>query len=186
MPTRRELLGATSMLLLRGCSGDGDGGDGGGPSLSSPAFDAGTSIPTGHTCDGEGGSPPLRIRGTPDGVASLALVVDDPDAPTDTPFVHWLLWNVPPDTESIPADIPQERTVSELDGAAQGTNGFGELGYRGPCPPAGDDAHTYRFTVLALDTTLDLEPGADRATFRDAAEPHIRGETTITGTYERE
>jgi Raf kinase inhibitor-like YbhB/YbcL family protein len=188
MPTRRELIGATTLFVGAGCLGDSDGnGDAGaGPSLSSPAFDAGATIPTKYTCDGEDLSPPLRIRGTQDAVESLALVVDDPDAPSATPFVHWLLWNVPPDTEEVPEDVPQEQTVSALDGAAQGTNDFGEIGYRGPCPPADDGPHTYRFTVLSLDTMLDLDPRADRETFQSEADPHVSGETTITADYERQ
>lgn len=188
MATRRELIAAVTLFVGAGCLGDSNGNrDGGaGPSVSSSAFDVGTTIPTEYTCDGEDVSPPLRIRGTPDGVESLAVVVDDPDAPSETPFVHWVLWNVPPDTEEIPEAVPQERTVSALDGAAQGTNGFGELGYRGPCPPANDGPHTYRFTVLTLDTMLDLDPGADREAFRSEADPHVRGETTITAEYERQ
>ncbi|MEF8806905.1 YbhB/YbcL family Raf kinase inhibitor-like protein [Natronomonas sp.] len=192
METRRELIGAATLFVGAGCLGDGNGnrngnGDGrAGPSVSSPAFDAGATIPTKYTCDGEDVSPPLRIRGTQDAVESLALVVDDPDAPSETSFVHWLLWNVPPDTEEIPEDIPQEQTVAALDGAAQGTNDFGEIGYRGPCPPADDGPHTYRFTVLALDTMLDLDPGADRETFQSEADPHVRGETTISADYERQ
>lgn len=186
MLTRRTLLAAASTLALAGClDEDGGGGGGAGPSLASPAFEVGTSIPAKHTCDGEDVSPPLRIRGTPDGVESLAVVVDDPDAPSESPFVHWLLWNVQPDTEEIPEAVPREPTVSSLDGATQGTNDFGELGYRGPCPPAEDDPHTYEFTVLTLDATLDIDPGADRETFESAAESHVRGDTTITASYGR-
>lgn len=188
MPTRRRLIGAASLLAVAGCLSDGtDNSDGGaGPSLSSPAFEVGTSIPARHTCDGEDVSPPLRIRGTPDGIESLAVVVDDPETPSDSPFVHWLLRNVPPGTEDISAGVPRDPTVSLLDGAVQGRNDFGELGYRGPCPPADDGSHTYQFTVLTIDTTLDLDSGSDRETFQTAVEPHVRGETTITATYERQ
>ncbi|MFB6176900.1 MAG: YbhB/YbcL family Raf kinase inhibitor-like protein, partial [Halobaculum sp.] len=77
-------------------------------------------------------SPPLEIDGVPSGTERLALVVDDPDAPTAEPFVHWLLWNVLPGTDRIPRDVPETEVVSSLDGARQGTNGFGEIGYRGP------------------------------------------------------
>ena len=192
MPTRRRLLGTAPVLALAGCldgdggdgDGDGDGAGGAGPSLDSPAFTPGTALPEAYTCDGEDVSPPLRLRGTPD-VESLAVVVDDPNAPSEAPFVHWLLWNVPSDVEEIPEGVPREPTVEALDGAAQGTNDFGELGYRGPCPPADDDPHTYQFTVQLLDTTLDLEPGADAETFREATESHVRGEATITASYGR-
>lgn len=96
------------------------------------------------------------------------------------------MWNVPHDTEEIPESVPREQTVSALDGAAQGMNVFGEIGYRGPCPPADDGPHTYRFTVLTLDTMLDLDPGADRQTFRSEVDPHVSDETTITASYERQ
>lgn len=186
MPTRRQLLGTGSLLAVAGCLDLGsDPSDGGaGPSLSSPAFVPGTTLPRRFTCDGEDVSPPLRLRGTPD-VESLAVVVDDPDAPTDTPFVHWLLWNVPSRTEEIPENVPRELTVAALDGAVQGTNDFGELGYRGPCPPRDDGPHTYQFTVQLVDTVLDLDPGTEPDTYRTTVEPHVRGEATITGTYER-
>ena len=187
MQTRRSLLLTGGVLAAAGClndSIDGNGNGGAGLSFSSPAFTAGTAIPQKYTCDGEDVSPPLELRGTPD-TESLALVVDDPDAPTDEPFVHWLVWNIPTDIEDIPEAVPRDLTVEALDGATQGTNDFGSLGYRGPCPPAGDGAHTYRFTVQLLDTRLELEPGADVETFRSAVEPHVSGEATITGSYQR-
>lgn len=188
MPTRRELLVTGGVLAAGGCLSDGadsgNGDEGAGPSLSSPAFTVGTSIPPKYTCDGDDVSPPLRLRGTPD-AESMALVVEDPDAPTADPFVHWLVWNIPPDIEDVPEAIPREPTVEALDGAIQGTNDFGELGYRGPCPPADDGKHTYSITIRLLDTVLDLDPGAGSETFRPTVEPHVRGETTITGTYER-
>jgi Raf kinase inhibitor-like YbhB/YbcL family protein len=187
MASRRALLATGSLLALAGCLNDGGSGDTDrdpGPSLSSPAFTGGTPVPTRHTCDGADVSPPLRLAGPPD-AESLALVVEDSDAPTDEPFVHWLLWNVPPDTDAIPEGIEPEPTVEPLDGAVQGTNDFGDLGYGGPCPPADDGPHTYAFSVLLLDTTLDLDPGADTGTFRATVDPHVTGETTLTGTYDR-
>jgi len=121
----------------------------------------------------------------PDDAAALALVVDDPDASTDKPFVHWLLWNVPPETTEMPADVLDGERVESLDDAAQGTNGFGDVGYGGPCPPAGDGAHAHRFTLHALDTELDVNPGANRATLESAMEGRVVAETTLTGEYER-
>lgn len=187
MLTRRGLLVMGGLLAGAGClsNADGSNGDGGaGPSFSSPAFTDGTSIPPKYTCDGDDISPPLRLRGTPD-IESLALVVDDPDASTEDPFIHWLVWNVPPGIEDIPEAIPHEATVEALDGAVQGTNDFGELGYSGPCPPTDGGKHTYQFTVQLVDTILDLDPGTDSETFQATVEPHVRGEATITGTYER-
>lgn len=154
-------------------------------SLSTPAFDGGESIPTRFTCDGEDVSPKLALGGVPDDAASLALVVDDPDAPGSDPFVHWLLWNVPPSTTTIPEGVPTTETVEDLGGARQGTNGFDEVGYRGPCPPTSHGAHTYRFQLRALDATLDLAAGAKRPALEDAVSGHVVAETTLTGTYDR-
>lgn len=211
MPTRRHLLaiaGTAAAVALAGCTGgDGNGGDGSGdgngngegdgdtqsppretgaaPDLSSPAFDPGGAIPTTYTCDGEDVSPPLSVSGVPDGAASLALVLDDPDAPRDEPFVHWLLWNLPPDTAEIPENVPPGERVDALGAAVQGTNSFGNVGYGGPCPPEADDAHTYRFVLHALDTELDLSPGARRPKLDGAMEGHVLGRTTLPGEYDR-
>ena len=120
MRTRRAPLGTGSLLALAGCLTDA-GNDiesaGAGPSLSSPAFTGGTSIPTRYTRDGADVSPPLRLAGTPD-VESLAVVLEDPDAPSADPFVHWLLWNVPPDAEADPEGIEPGSTVEDLDPGA--------------------------------------------------------------------
>lgn len=151
--------------------------------LSSPAFDDGGSLPVRFTCDGEGVSPPLAVGGVPDGAETLALVVDDPDAPGDDPFVHWLLWNVAADTASIPADVPAAETV--LDGARQGTNDGGDVGYYPACPPTGDGPHTYRFTLFALDDALDVAAGARRGELDDAIEAAHLAQTRLTATFER-
>jgi len=177
MSSRREVLralgGVTALgPVFAGCLGTGNGGDGTtrtgttvptstSMTVSSPAFSAGASVPARFTCDGEDVSPPLSFDGVPGDAAALALVVDDPDAPGGT-FTHWLLWNLPPDVTEIPANVPTDRTVASLDGARQGMNDFGAVGYRGPCPPSGDDAHTYRFTLYALGGSLDVEAGAGR------------------------
>ncbi|MFB6170184.1 MAG: YbhB/YbcL family Raf kinase inhibitor-like protein [Haloarculaceae archaeon] len=190
---RRDLLaaaGALSSLSLAGCLGSSDGGTttatvgADGLELTSPAFDAGGAIPTRHTCDGENVSPPLSVSGVADEVESLALVVDDPDAPRAEPFVHWLLWNLPPDTGELPAGVPRGGTVDAL-GARQGTNDHGDVGYFGPCPPRDDGAHTYRFTLTALDATLDVEPGANRPALDAAMADHASQRVTLRGTYDR-
>jgi Raf kinase inhibitor-like YbhB/YbcL family protein len=196
MRTRRALLAATTAfaLPLAGCTGDdgeddaGDGGgvdDEGGLSLSSSAFDDEGTIPTKYTCDGADVSPPLAVEASDD-AAALALLVDDPDAPGDESFVHWLLWNVPPDTTEIPEDVPDRERVDALGSAAQGTNDFDDVGYGGPCPPEGDGPHTYRFTLHALGSELDVEPGAGRDTLAPALGGHSLGAVTLTGEYERE
>lgn len=188
MASRRDLLAATPSIALAGCLGGnpGDGEDGGaGPSVSSAAFTANTAIPERHTCDGEDVSPPLSIRGTPDGAETLAVVVDDPDAPGDDPFVHWLLWNLPADVTDVPEGVPRDATLPDLGGAVQGRNDFGDLGYSGPCPPEGDGPHTYRFTVSLVDTELGVDPGAGYDTLAPALDGDVLGESTLTGTYER-
>lgn len=191
MPTRRTLLaslGTAAVTVTAGCSGDGGATtttDNTGLTLSSSAFDDGGTIPRQYTCDGEDVSPPLSITGVPESASSLALRVDDPDAPTDRPFVHWLLWNLPPSTSELPSGVETTGTVDSLGGARQGTTGFGSVGYGGPCPPEGDGPHTYRWTLVAVETTLDLEPDADRDALLSALDGQRVAETTLTGTYER-
>lgn len=198
MFTRRSLLATGAVVAGAGCLGEGvedeqsDGGQGEtgpeaedrGVSLSSPAFTAGEPIPERYTCDGEDVSPPLEVSETPE-AESAALIVEDPDAPTEEPFVHWLLWNLPPDIEAIPEGIPREQTVEQLDGAVQGTNDFGAVGYRGPCPPVGDGPHSYEFTLQFLETSLDLEPGAGAESVRSALDSGVHETVTMTGSYER-
>lgn len=154
-------------------------------SLTSPAFDDGSPIPTEFTCDGADRSPELTIADSPDATEAFALLVDDPDAPSAEPFVHWVLFDVPGDTETIPTDVPTSERVASLGGAGQGNNGFGSLGYRGPCPPRGDGPHTYRFRLFALDSETGLDPGASRDDLLAAVDGRTVARTTLTGTYER-
>ena len=140
--------------------------------------------PPQFTCDGANRSPPLSIRSPPESTQSFALVVDDPDAP-DPPFVHWLLWDLPAETDAIPANVPTAETVDALDGATQGANGTGDLGYVGPCPPAEDPRHTYLFSLYALEASLDLEPGAAYEEVLDALVPVAIARSRYVGQYER-
>lgn len=156
-----------------------------GMELSSLAFEEGEEIPTEYTCDGANISPPLRISGVPEETAALALVVDDPDVPTpNRRFVHWLLWNLPPDTEQIPQSVPRGPSVSELGGAVQGTNDADEVGYSGPCPPGADGPHTYRFFLYALEEELKVEAGATRDQLDAAIEGKFVAEALLEGTYD--
>lgn len=148
------------------------------------AFDEGASIPETYTCDGEDVSPPLAIEGVSEEAATLAVIVDDPDAPGGT-FTHWLLWNLPADVEEIPEDVPATETVEDLDGARQGTNDFGEVGYRGPCPPEGGDAHTYRFRLYALSESIRVGGGARRKETLDAVRDVRLATAEFTATYGR-
>ncbi|HKJ59670.1 MAG TPA: YbhB/YbcL family Raf kinase inhibitor-like protein [Halobacteriales archaeon] len=156
----------------------------GSPTIASPAFDDGGAIPTRYTCDGEDLSPELSIADVPADASSLALLVDDPDAPGGT-FTHWLLWDVPASTSRIAEGVPSGETLDTLGGATQGTNDAGVVGYSGPCPPADDGPHRYRFRLHALGEPLDLEAGADRPTFDQALGAVARSGSVLRGTYDR-
>lgn len=144
--------------------------------LNSPMFDDGEPIPTQYTCDGEDMNPPLVFLDVPSGAESLALVMDDPDAPGKV-WTHWLAYNISPDTREIKEDsLPQ--------GAVQGVNDFGNSEYGGPCPPA-DETHTYHFKLYALDTDLNLPEGSTKTQFEHTVLGHTIAMAELTGTYQR-
>jgi Raf kinase inhibitor-like YbhB/YbcL family protein len=140
------------------------------------------SFPQGYTCAGENLSPPVEIDGLDESVESVAMILEDPDAPRGT-FVHWLIWNLEP-SETVPEGVPPEGEVSEPVEAVQGTNGFGLIGYRGPCPPPGQ-AHRYVLKVFSLDVSLDLAPGSGRADLEAAMGGHILQAGEAVATYGR-
>jgi Raf kinase inhibitor-like YbhB/YbcL family protein len=148
--------------------------------IGSPAFAPGEPIPAQFSCDGENISPPLEWGDAPSGTASFALIADDPDAPGGT-WVHWVLFNLPPDQHSLPAGIPTEGVLAG--GGLQGANSAGRLGYTGPCPPSG--IHRYFFKLYALDTELALTAGASKAELLGAMEGHVLAQAEIIGTYAR-
>ena len=143
--------------------------------LFSPVFQANQLIPKKYTCDGEDISPPLKIEGVPNETKSLVLIVDDPDAPVDT-WNHWLVWNIDPKTEEI-----KENSVPEK--AILGSNDFAKLDYGGPCPPSG--VHRYVFKIYALDTLLNLRPGAKKTELMKAMTGHILTQGELIGRYGR-
>lgn len=144
--------------------------------LTSTAFTDGGAIPRKFSCDGDNVSPAVNWEGAPDGAASLALIVDDPDA---RGFVHWVVFDM---TASQSGGLPEALSTSP-DAPRQGTNGRGQVGWTGPCPPSG--THRYTFALLALDQELGLT-GAPRADdVRRAAEGHVLDQTVLTGTYKR-
>ena len=149
--------------------------------LTSDAFAEGETMPTRYTCDGEDVSPPLSVDGVPAEAESLALIVDDPDAPNRT-WVHWVLYGLPPDTRSVPESVSPE--PEGPGGARQGENDFGNLGWGGPCPPPGEK-HRYVFHLYALDGTPDLESGASKEELLSAMEPMVLEEVRLTGRYRR-
>lgn len=148
--------------------------------LTSPAFRSGETIPTPFTCDGENKSPPLYWSQVPQGAASLALVMDDPDAPSGT-FVHWVFYNLPPEVEMISEGV-QPDDIASL-GGANGSNGRGQAGYTGPCPPSGE--HRYFFKLYALDTALELPSIPTKAVLEAAMMDHVLGQAQLMGTYAR-
>jgi len=140
-------------------------------------------IPAKYTCEGEDVNPPLKIEGLNGKAVSLAIIVDDPDAPIGT-FVHWVAWNISP-TNGIPDAIPQKAEVEIPIEIVQGKNGFGSIGYRGPCPPIGHGIHHYHFKVYSLDLKLFLKPGASKRALEKAMKGHILQEGELIGLYER-
>jgi Raf kinase inhibitor-like YbhB/YbcL family protein len=145
--------------------------------VSSPAFEAGDAIPKRHTGEGQDVSPALRWTGLPEGTREIALICDDPDAPTPRPFVHWVVYKIPADREGLPEGDTQ--------GALEGTNDFGRTGYGGPMPPRGHGIHRYHFKVYALDAELEGDAGSTRDRLLDAIEGHVLAEGELVGTYER-
>ncbi len=149
--------------------------------VTSPAFQPGGRLPVRHTQDGENVSPPLRWKGIGPEVKSLALIVEDPDAPTPEPFVHWLAANLPARTPGLESAIP----ARGADIAVQGQHSMKRVGYLGSAPPRGDDPHHYHFQLFGLDTQLDLEPGFSRDALLDAMEGHVIAFGELVGTYQR-
>ena len=145
--------------------------------LGSSAFLDGGPIPALYTADGEGAPPPLRFGGAPAGTASLALIVEDPDAPTPNPFVHWLLYGIPPG-----ARTPEEALAS---GAHQGRNSMLRAAWAGCAPPRGDTPHRYHFQLFALDRAGRLEPSAGRTALLEQLRGHVLASVRLIGTYAR-
>lgn len=143
--------------------------------LTSPAFQHNASIPALYTCDERNISPPLQLVNVPQDAKSLALIVDDPDAPGGD-FVHWTVWNIPPSINALQAGATPT-------GITEGMTDFGKSGYGGPCPPSG--VHRYQFKLYALDTTLSLGPSATKRDLEAAMEGRILAQTLLVGTYQR-
>lgn len=144
--------------------------------LKSSAFDNQGQIPSKYTCDAENISPPLTISDVPEGTQGLALIVDDPDAPVGD-WVHWLVWNIDPETKEIGEGHSPAASV-------QGLNDFGNNDYGGPCPPSG--THRYQFKLYALDTTLDLSESSKKKDLLNAMQGHILGQSLLVGLYQRQ
>jgi len=143
--------------------------------IKSSAFKNQENIPTQFTCQGQDISPALNFKNIPDKANSLALIVDDPDAPGQT-FVHWILWNIPADKTKLEQGFnPQQ--------ALQGKNDFGKLEYGGPCPPSGK--HCYRFKLYALDSKLVLKQGASKKDLENATQGKVLKKAQLIGFYQK-
>lgn len=143
--------------------------------VSSPIFKNNTNIPSKYTCDGLNINPPLKIENIPKETKSLAIVFDDIDAPKGS-YVHWILWNINPDTKEIKED-------STPDGATVGLNGFKKNNYSGPCPPR--RAHRYVFRVYALDIRLEIDQSSTKSEFEKSIEGHVIDKAELIGIYKR-
>ncbi len=149
--------------------------------LSSTAFEPGASIPKKFTCDGADVSPALAWSDAPAGTQSFALIADDPDAPVGT-WVHWVLYDLPGATRDLPEGVAKQEQLPN--GARQGRNDFGKIGYGGPCPPRGP-AHRYFFKLYALDVKLNLKPGAPKSDVERAMKGRILVQAELIGRYSR-
>jgi len=150
--------------------------------LTSSAFQADQPIPVRHTCHGEDLSPLLAWGQPPEGTQSLVLIMDDPDAVEVAGFVwdHWLLFNIPPEVQSLSEGVPAD--AENPDGSRHGQNSSRRLGYNGPCPPSGQ-THRYVFTLYALDTLLDLKSRASKEEILDAMDGHVLAQAQLVGLY---
>jgi hypothetical protein len=177
------VLGASMVMALAGCGASRVATRSAARSapsileLSSSAFRNGSSIPTRYTCDGQDAPPALAWTALPPGARSLALLAEDENAPGGA-FVHWSLYDLPAGSLAVgSARLPA--------GSVEGRNSFGRIGYGGPCPPKGDPAHHYVFSIHALDDYPGLRRGASPAAVRQAIAGHSLAAGRLTGTYRR-
>ena len=143
--------------------------------IESPAFKNNERIPSKYTCDGKNINPALKISEIPKNTVSLALIVEDPDAPGGT-WIHWTVFNINPDTSQIPENSVPERAI-------EGVTDFGKPGYGGPCPPSG--SHRYFFELYALDSIIKLDSSASADDIKKAMEGHMLGSAELVGLYSR-
>jgi Raf kinase inhibitor-like YbhB/YbcL family protein len=173
-------ISLVSLMILAGCKGEkaapaSEGEIDMAITINSTAFKEGDTIPRIYTCDDQNVSPPLSWSGVPQGSISLVLIMDDPDAPSGT-FDHWILYNLPPDLTALSQDNP---TIG-----MEGKNGFGRVGYGGPCPPRGSN-HRYMIKMYALDTDLVLKSGSTKAQVESAIQGHILAQGQLMVRYGR-
>ncbi len=149
---------------------------GGKMKLESTAFKHNQMIPSKYTCEGEDMNPPLKVSAVPKNAKTLVLIMDDPDAPMGT-WVHWLIWNINPQTTEIAEDSVPAQSI-------EGTTSWRRTGYGGPCPPSG--THRYFFKLYALDIDLKLSPETDKLKLEKAMTGHILDKTELIGLYKKQ
>ena len=152
--------------------------------VRSPAVGEDWRIDPVFAVEGDNISPPLSWSGTPEGTEAFAVVVEDPDAPGDTPFLHWTVWDLPKTLTELPANVEQKPRASSLSGAPQGRNGSGSFGWYGPKPPAGHGVHHYHFQVFALSKRLGMEPETGLAELMSALKGVTLASGELVGTFE--
>jgi Raf kinase inhibitor-like YbhB/YbcL family protein len=143
--------------------------------ISSTAFENKGFIPKNYTCDGSDVNPPLTFRDLPEGTKDIVLIVDDPDSPSGS-WTHWVVWNVNPSLEGV-----DEGAVPE--GALQGRNDFGNIGWGGPCPHGG--THRYRFSLYAIDSKITAEEGKAKDDILQLIKGHVLESAVLVGLYKR-
>lgn len=153
--------------------------------VTSPAFQDGGRIPDRFARGGENVSPALHWSRLPEKTASVALICEDPDAPTPSPFIHWVIFNIPASIPGLPEGVPHGPLPPDPGGASQGVNDFDGVGYDGPAPPRGHGPHRYRFQIHALDAVLSAPPGLSALALRQAMEGHVLGKGVLVGTFSR-
>jgi Raf kinase inhibitor-like YbhB/YbcL family protein len=152
--------------------------------VQSTAFEPGMTVPKKYTGEGQDISPPLAWSGVPKETKELALICDDPDAPRPEPWVHWVIYGMPPNVTGLPEGVPKEPRVQSPP-ALQGKNTSNQLGYNGPMPPPGHGVHHYHFKLYALDSELKLAPGLTKDQLLRQIKPHVIAESELVGTYQR-
>jgi Raf kinase inhibitor-like YbhB/YbcL family protein len=151
--------------------------------LSSPAFGNGQPIPAKYA-GSDDVSPPINWANVPENAKSLVLIVEDPDAPTPNPFVHWIVYNIPPNIPGLPERIKHDEDIAKFPPAKQGQNSMLKTGYYHPAPPRGSRPHHYHFQLFALNKLLPLKAGAGRSELVSAMKKHVLARGELVGTYE--
>jgi Raf kinase inhibitor-like YbhB/YbcL family protein len=152
--------------------------------ITSSSFNANAPIPPKYADYGEKISPALSWTGVPASAKSLVLMVEDPAAQEPRPFVHWVLFDLPPSITSLPEAVPGTPRLPEFGGALQGRNSRGTIGYFGPRPPKGDPAHEYHFQVFAVDSMLNVDPASAPGVVLSAMKGRVVGRGELTGTFQ--